>query len=95
MFIVLLRFSTNRAQAAALMAAHGAWLKRGFEEGVFLLAGSLEPKAGGAILAHHTTREDLRTRVNEDPFVAEHVVSAEILEISPARADERLAFLAG
>jgi hypothetical protein len=31
--------------------------------------------------------------VNEDPFVAEDVVRAEILEITPAKADERLGFL--
>jgi len=31
--------------------------------------------------------------VNGDPFVAENVVSAEILEITPSKADERLKFL--
>jgi hypothetical protein len=31
--------------------------------------------------------------VNADPFVAEGVVSAEILEITPSRADARLDFL--
>jgi hypothetical protein len=31
----------------------------------------------------------------QDPFVAEGVVSAEILEIAPGRADERLKFLLG
>ncbi len=30
---------------------------------------------------------------NEHPFVAQKVVSAEILEITPAKADERLQFL--
>jgi hypothetical protein len=33
--------------------------------------------------------------VNEDPFVAENVVSAEILEITASRTDERLKFLLG
>jgi hypothetical protein len=33
--------------------------------------------------------------VNDDPFVVEDVVSAEILELAPSRADERLAFLLG
>jgi hypothetical protein len=33
--------------------------------------------------------------VNDDPFVAEKLVSAEILEIAPSRADERLNFLLG
>jgi len=31
--------------------------------------------------------------VDSDPFVAENVVSSEILEITPSRADERLSFL--
>jgi hypothetical protein len=60
---------------------------------VFLLAGSLQPGAGGAIVAHDTSLADLQTRVNGDPFVAEKVVSAEIMEITPARCDTRLAFL--
>ena len=38
-------------------------------------------------------RADLQARVEADPFVVENVVTAEILEIDPARADERLGFL--
>lgn len=93
MFIVLLRFSRNVGRAGELMAGHNAWLKRGFAEGVFLLAGSLQPKLGGAILAHAATLPELRARVDEDPFVAERVVEAEILPVAPGKADERLAFL--
>jgi uncharacterized protein YciI len=95
MFIVLLRFSGNRGQAGRFVEGHKDWLKRGFADGVFLLAGGLQPEAGGAVLAHGTTRADLERRVAEDPFVAEDVVSAEILELAPARADDRLAFLLG
>lgn len=93
MHIILLRFAANKASAEQHMDAHKAWLRRGFDEGVFLLAGSLEPGQGGGILAHNTTRLDLERRVNEDPFVAENVVRAEILELDPAKADARLQFL--
>lgn len=95
MFIVLLRFSQNVSRAAELMDGHNAWLKRGFAEGVFLLSGSLQPKLGGAILAHATTLPELQARVNDDPFVVHGVVAAEILSIAPGKADERLAFLLG
>lgn len=93
MFIVLLRFSDNKAQAGQFMGGHNEWIKRGFNEGVFLLAGSLQPNLGGSIIAHNTTLSALQERVAEDPFVSENVVSAEILEISPAKADQRLDFL--
>ena len=93
MFIVLLKFSDNKGQASEFMQGHNEWIKRGFDDGVFLLVGSLQPSLGGAIVAHNTSLIDLQTRVNDDPFVAQNVVSAEILEITPAKAEERLNFL--
>ena len=93
MFIILLKFSSNKGQAGQFMQGHNDWVKRGMDEGVFLLAGSLQPKLGGGILAHNTSLSDLQSRVGDDPFVAENVVSAEIMEITPAKADPRLAFL--
>ena len=93
MFIVLLKFSENKGQAGQFMSDHNEWIKGGFDDGVFLMVGSLQPNLGGGIVAHNTSLSDLRNRVNNDPFVAENVVRAEILEISPAKADERLEFL--
>lgn len=93
MFMVLLKFSRNKGQASQFMAGHKDWLERGFEDGVFLLAGSLQPNLGGAIVAHKTSLSELQNRVNDDPFVAADVVSAEILELTPSKADNRLDFL--
>jgi uncharacterized protein YciI len=93
MFIVLLSFADNKGGASRLMDGHKAWLKRGFEDGVFLLAGSLQPNRGGGIVAHNTSLPELQRRVSDDPFVVERVVTAEILEIAPSRADARLQFL--
>ena len=90
MFIVLLKFADNKGQAGRFMEGHQAWIKRGFDDGVFLLVGSLQPNLGGGILAHNASLADLQSRVNADPFVAENVVRAEILEITPSKADDRL-----
>lgn len=76
------------------MEGHKEWIKRGFDDDVFLLVGNLQPNLGGGIVAHNTSLVEIQNRVNADPFVAQNVVSAEILEISPSRADERLRFLA-
>jgi len=94
-FVVLLKFADNKAQAGEFMDGHNEWVKCGFNDGVFLLAGSLQPSLGGGIVAHNTSLDELQSRVNDDPFVAHDVVSAEILEITPAKADERLQFLVG
>jgi len=93
MYIVLLRFSDNKPQAAQYMQGHNDWIAKGFAEGVFLVSGSLQPNQGGAVIAHGITREDLEERLTRDPFVAENVVTAEILEITPAKASEQMQFL--
>jgi uncharacterized protein YciI len=93
MFVVLLRFSDNKGRAGQFMEGHKEWIRRGFVDGVFLVVGSLQPNLGGGIVAHNTSLSDLQNRVNDDPFVAEDVVSAEIIELTPSRTDERLAFL--
>lgn len=95
MFIVLLRFSANKSRAGAFMQGHNDWLQRGFDDGIFLLAGSLPPGQGGSVIAHNCSLPDLQQRINEDPFVVEDVVRAEILEIHPSKVDPRWAFLEG
>ncbi len=95
MFIVLLKFSSNKNRAGKFMDGHNQWIQRGFDDGVFLMTGSLQPNSGGAVVAHDISLADLQNRLNDDPFVAENVVSTEILEIAPSRTDERLKFLQG
>lgn len=93
MFVVLLRFAANKAQAGKFMDGHKAWIARGFDDGVFLMTGSLQTGLGGCVVAHNTSLEDIDARVKRDPFVAEGVVDAEILEVKPSKVDDRLGFL--
>lgn len=89
-----LHFTTTEASSTReFMDGHKTWLKRGFDDGVFLLPGSLEPGMGGGILAHNTSLPDLQKRVNEEPFVVKDIASMEIIELDPAKPDERLRFL--
>ena len=92
MFVILLKFSTNKGKAGQFMERHNAWLRDGFEKGIFVLSGSIQPKAGGAVLAHNATPEQIQAIVNDDPFVAEDVVSVEVVEISASKSIPELEF---
>lgn len=94
MFVVTLTFAKNRENAGQFMEGHKAWIAEGFDKGLFLMVGSLQPNRGGCIFAQGADRAAVEAFVAEDPFVAEEVVTAEILEVTPARLDERLTFLA-
>lgn len=94
MYVVLLRFSANKARAPEHMAAHREWIKKGVDEGVFLLVGSIRVGQGGAILAVAPSPEALQARIDEDPFVVHDIVKAEIVDIDPNITSPELAFLA-
>lgn len=46
MFVVLLKFSTNKSRAGEWMSDHKAWLQKGFDDGVFMASGSLQGQQG-------------------------------------------------
>lgn len=93
MFVVLLKIQAEKTQLAAHMPAHKAWLQQGFDDGCFVLAGNITSQAGGAILVHGISEEELACRLQEDPFVREALVSIETIAIQAAKSDPRLAFL--
>ena len=93
MFITFLKFAENHAAAPALMAAHNEWIAQGFADGAFLCIGSIQPAAGGVILAHGENRADHDARIAADPFVIAGVVKSETCEIDPKRTIAALDFL--
>lgn len=93
MFVVLLKFA-DKSKAPELMSAHNAWIKKGFDDGVFHLVGSVQPNVGGAVIANGKSKEEIESIVENDPFVAEGVVTPEIIEISPAKTSKDLEVLA-
>lgn len=95
MYIITLSLTEKKNKAAEYMAAHNEWIANGFDDGAFLLVGSLKPQSGGAILAVASSRDQLEERVAADPFVAEGIATPHIQEVAPARTDTRLAFLKG
>lgn len=94
MFIVSLKFTTNRSQAGQHMQAHKDWLDRSFADGVFLVSGSIQPNLGGVIVAHGTTLPSCKRwlRMTRSSRPARQ---CRVWRDYPSRADERLAFLVG
>jgi len=92
-FIVFLKFTEQKVRARELMSGHNAWLNDGMERGLFLLAGGLQPQAGGCIIAHNIDRGGLDQLIAQDPFVEHKVVQADVFEISPSMVAEPLKFL--
>lgn len=93
MYIIFLEFTEKRDKAKEYMQGHKAWLESGFQQGWFVLTGSLKGSMGGGILAHSASLDRLSRFVNEDPFVRAGIVAPKIIELDAFKVDERLKFL--
>lgn len=93
MYLVLLRLADG-SRISEHLEGHKRWLQRGFDDTVFFLTGGIPQQGGGAILAAGLSAEDLRARLDDDPFVAQGVVTPEVVELETTMTDPRLAFLA-
>jgi len=70
MFIVILKFGGNEALAAKLMEAHMACIKQGFDDGVFLVGGDIQPDLGGALIPHGVSRVELEKPISRSGYQA-------------------------
>jgi uncharacterized protein YciI len=72
---------------------HKAWVKNGFDDGVFVLSGGQRPRVGGAIVALDKDRAAIEARVGRDPFVLSCAATAQIIEVVPSTVDDRVSLL--
>jgi uncharacterized protein YciI len=93
MFIILLTYTKPLDEVDRHLAAHKAWVRQGFEEGVFILSGGQRPRTGGALLALGDNRSAIQSRVDHDPFVQAGVATAVVIEVVPSTLDDRLDWL--
>lgn len=84
MHIIFLKFGPERTQAGQWMAEHLQWIRQGIDEGVFLMAGSLDNAQGGVVLAVNLESDQVQHRVAQDPFVIHGVVRAEVHAVAPS-----------
>jgi len=86
MFVIELIYKADLAEIDAHMAAHVAFLKKYYASGNFLVSGRKIPRDGGIILAVGTSRQQIRTIVEEDPFCKSGLADFRIIEF---RASQR------
>lgn len=81
MFILSLTYIASLEDADRHMEAHMAWVKAGYDRGLFLASGRKLPRTGGVILAGGE-REVLQAMCAADPFTVHGIAEYEITEVA-------------
>jgi hypothetical protein len=91
-FIIVMHL-VDGSTAPIHMDGHKAWIRQGFADEVLFYVGGRRGGGGNAIIANGVTYEELRARLDQNPFVANAVVEAEIIELDTTKSDPRMAFM--
>jgi uncharacterized protein YciI len=90
MFVIELTYTADLSAIDAHMKEHVAFLNKYYAAGNFLVSGRKIPRDGGIILAVGTSRAQIQTIVEEDPFYTHGLAEFRIIEF---RASQRAASL--
>ncbi|ADM96959.1 YciI family protein [Dickeya dadantii] len=91
MYIISLTYNAPLDEVENLLERHVTWLKRGYEQGVFVASGRKNPRTGGVILAKSVGREELDDFLKQDPFQA--VANYEVIDFQPSMTVDAFAAL--
>ncbi|GEO86081.1 MULTISPECIES: YciI family protein [Alphaproteobacteria] len=94
MFILSLTYKKSNDEADRHMESHLAWVKQGYDGGMFLASGRKVPRTGGMILAKGE-RSAIEAYVAADPFALHGVADYEIIEVAITTALPQLEDLKG
>jgi uncharacterized protein YciI len=90
MFVVTLTYLAELVEIDAAMPRHMAYLRRQYKDGVFLVSGRQVPRVGGVIIAVGVARDELERRIALDPFVADGLADASIVEFNASQTAPQL-----
>ncbi len=86
MFIVTLTYLKPTEEIDALLAAHRAFLREQYDNGLFVMSGRMVPRTGGIILVTADSRADVEAVIELDPFNQAGAASYAITEFVPTMA---------
>ena len=90
MFIVTLTYLKPNEEIDGLLAAHRAFLREQYANGLFVLSGRMVPRTGGIILSNADSRADVEAVIELDPFKQAGAASYAITEFVPTMAADGL-----
>ena len=82
MFIVTLTYLKPVDEIDALMHDHVEWLRKGYDEGLFIASGRRIPRTGGVILARSGDEQALRDNLARDPFAIHGAARFDVVEFT-------------
>ena len=81
MNVLIVNYIKQSEEVKPHIDAHNIWVKKYFDEGIFMAAGPKKSKLGGVILAKTIDKSKLLKILAEDSYVQYDVAEYQIIEV--------------
>ena len=82
-FIVEITYHIPAEQLGDRLTEHRAYLKSGYERGLLLCSGPMNPRTGGILVARAEHRSTLDDFIHGDPYHRDAVATHRVIEFDP------------
>jgi uncharacterized protein YciI len=91
MFLLVSRYVRPLPEIDAVLDEHRAFLRRYYDQRIFLASGPQVPRTGGVIVANCTSRDEAERIVAEDPFTQRSLAEYQIVEFTATSSAPEIA----
>lgn len=84
-FLIDIQYTAPIETIDKVLPSHRAYLQIGYERGYLLFSGPKNPRTGGIIVARAESEEELRSYLEQDPYLQNKVADYKVIEFNPIK----------
>ena len=84
-FLVEVNYAVPLEEIDQVLAEHRAFLQTGYDRGLLLMSGPLNPRTGGRVVARAESLEEIRSFFAQDPYNLKSLATYAFYEFEPVK----------
>lgn len=89
-FIITIKYTASPDIISEILPEHRKFLQTGYDSGLLLFSGPMNPKTGGIVAARSESLEEIDFFFANDPYLLNKVADYSYIEFEPVKSQEFL-----
>ncbi len=82
-FIIHVKYTAPLARIDEILPAHRKFLQSGYDKGLLLFSGPMNPRTGGIVAARAGSLDEIKIFFEDDPYVKNNAAEYSFFEFDP------------
>lgn len=87
-FLVEITYTADLSKIDEVLSDHRAFLQTGYDKGMILCSGPMNPRTGGVLITRAESDIDIKEFLSHDPYNINNLVEYRVVEFNPVKHQE-------